>query len=114
MAEQPIAVFGSDPVSGPYSSPHPNGAADLARQSGIAPAAPSTGPTSTGRSARLVLGAPLVRLARRLGLSLEELAKDIPEDNRRRSMYPVIEQRNEDGTTVFIHPSGITDEPRTR
>ncbi len=114
MAEHPIAVHGSAPVSGPYSSPHPNGAADLARPSGIATAEPSTGPTPTGKRVRVVLGAPLVRLARRLGLSLEELAKDIPEDNRRRSMYPVIEQRNEDGTTSFIHPSGITDAPRSR
>jgi hypothetical protein len=51
----------------------------------------------------------LVRLARRLGRDPDELAAELSDDTLRRTANPVIEERTEDGKTIFKHPTGIVE-----
>lgn len=53
------------------------------------------------------MAAQLLRLARRLGVDPDSLATKIPADTIRRLKYPVIEQREKDGTRTFEHDLGI-------
>lgn len=55
------------------------------------------------------LSATVIRLARRLGKTPEEVAAQIPEDTLRRTKYPVIETVNKDGTRSFEHDLGIQE-----
>lgn len=59
------------------------------------------------------LSAQLVRLARRIGRPVEELAAKIPEDTLRRLKYPVRESENEDGSRTFEHDLGIVEARRS-
>lgn len=69
------------------------------------------GPGRTAsRTVRNVSG-QLMRLAQRLGVDPDELAKKIPADTVRRTKYPVIEVVNEDGTRSFKHDIGVTEGP---
>jgi len=61
-------------------------------------------------SSDAVMAAPLVRLARRLDRSPEELARRIPKDTIRRLKYPVLEYPGDvPGSTRFEHDLGISD-----
>lgn len=42
----------------------------------------------------------------------QKLAERIPEDTLRRLKYPMIEQREDDGTSSFIHDKGIVEAGR--
>lgn len=57
--------------------------------------------------------AQIQALAARLGLDAEELAKKIPEDTIRRLKYPMIEQTDDEGRSVFKHDIGIVTDVRT-
>lgn len=52
----------------------------------------------------------LDRLARRLKTSPEALARGIPIDTLRRLKYPVVEVPQPDGTTLYRHDLGISEE----
>lgn len=65
--------------------------------------------TQTGPRA---LSGQVLRLAKRLGRSPDELAAKIPEDTLRRTKYPVREIVNEDGTRTFKHDAGIVAGPK--
>lgn len=52
------------------------------------------------------------RLAASLGRDPDELAKKIDPDVIRRTKFPVIEERLEDGTIKFKHDPGIIEGPR--
>lgn len=54
------------------------------------------------------------RVARRLGKKPDDMAAEIPKDTLRRLKYPVLEQRNPDGTRSFQHDLGISDGPISR
>ena len=56
--------------------------------------------------------AQVQRLERRLGRKPDELAEEIPADTIRRTKYPVLEQRNPDGTRTFEHDLGIKADGR--
>jgi len=66
-------------------------------------------PAKKRASSTASMAVPLLRLARRLGRSPEELARRIPPDTIRRLKYPYIEQPQPDGTTVFKHDLGIEE-----
>ena len=53
------------------------------------------------------MAAQILRLARRLGKSPDEIAENLPDDTIRRLKYPVLEQRGRDGTRSFEHDLGI-------
>ncbi len=53
----------------------------------------------------------VARLARRLGDNPTDLASKIDPDVMRRTRYPVLEVKNEDGTTTFVADPGIIDGP---
>jgi hypothetical protein len=55
----------------------------------------------------------VTRLARRLDVDADELASKIPPETLRRTRYPLIERRMEDGTTVFNHDLGIVEAPQS-
>jgi hypothetical protein len=59
------------------------------------------------------MSATVQRLAKRLGVPADELAKTIPADTLRRTKFPVTEQDNEDGTTSFTHPTQVIVAPRS-
>lgn len=61
----------------------------------------------TGKKPARQMNQSVLRLADRLGVDADELAKRIPEDTLRRTKYPVIEHVNEDGTRSFDHDAGI-------
>ncbi len=50
------------------------------------------------------------QLAAVLGFDSEQMAKRIPEDTLRRLKFPLVEQRQPDGTVAFQHDKGITNE----
>lgn len=56
----------------------------------------------------------LVRLAMRLGLNTNTVAVRIPPETVRRTKYPVFEEPQADGTTVYRHPTQIIEGPRSR
>ena len=60
-------------------------------------------------TARIVMSGLVLRLALRLGVSPEELAKRIPEDTVRRTKFPVQEHLISDGSIEFEHPPGIIE-----
>jgi len=64
-------------------------------------------------SSKAVMAAPLLRLARRLNRSPEELARRIPADTIRRLKYPVLEFDEGGGKTRFEHDLGIEDGRRS-
>jgi hypothetical protein len=82
---------------------------DLGRQiaTGVVAALPRG--SRTGPQERKSPGAALVRLASRLGVSVEKLVANIPSDTVRRTRYPVREQPQPDGTTLYEHDLGIVE-----
>ena len=58
---------------------------------------------------RRALSGQVVRLAKRLGKTPEEIAETIPEDTLRRTKFPVIEVLNEDGTRTYKHDEGVSE-----
>jgi hypothetical protein len=59
------------------------------------------------------MAGPLLRLARRLGRSPEELASHYPPDTLRRLKYPVLERPGPAGSTVYEHDLGISEGVRS-
>lgn len=51
--------------------------------------------------------AQIVRLANRLGVDADELAKKIPADTLRRTRFPMIEEKLPDGRRTFKDDPGI-------
>lgn len=89
---------------------HPEANRALEADGSIEPVRPSA--TSQGvRSAappKTVLSAQVVALAKRLGLSTDEIVARIPEDTRRRTKYPV--RIADDGPGLsFEHDIGIVE-----
>lgn len=72
---------------------------------------PERGPRAS-KTAQREMSAQLQRLAARLGVSADKLAKKYPEDTIRRTKYGVLEQVNEDGTRTFKHDPGIAEGAR--
>jgi hypothetical protein len=66
-------------------------------------------PKKERASSLATMAAPLQRLSRRLGRSPEELARRIPPDTLRRLKYPVLEEPQPDGSTIFKHDLGIEE-----
>lgn len=60
-------------------------------------------------TARTVLSAHIQRLARKLGVSAEDLASRIPDDTIRRTKYPVTEKVQPDGSTIFEAPPTVQE-----
>jgi len=60
-------------------------------------------------SSSATMAAPLLRIARRLGKSPEELARTIPPDTIRRLKYPVREYAEPGGKTRYEHDIGIDE-----
>lgn len=58
------------------------------------------------------MAAQIQRIARRLGKKPEDLAGKVSADTVRRLKYPVLEQRNPDGTRTFEHDLGIKTDGR--
>ena len=81
---------------------------DQAKRSGTERAAHGAPGSRIGRRA---LSSHVLRLAKRLGKTPEEIAERIPEDTLRRSKYPVLEIVNEDGTRTYKHDSGVSEDP---
>lgn len=79
---------------------------DPARPSEIAPA------ERRRAGSRTAMSGLVQRLARSLGRDPDELAAQIDPDLIRRTKYPVIEIRNEDGTTTFKEDPGILEGAR--
>lgn len=78
------------------------------------PARPS-GTSGAGRTragSRTAMSGIVQRLAVKLGKDPSELAKQIDPDVIRRTKFPVIEERLEDGTIRFKHDPGIIEGPR--
>lgn len=61
----------------------------------------------------LPLSAPLVRLARRLGRRPTDMALSIPQDTIRRTMYPVIEEHDEQGRVSYRDAPQVIESPRS-
>jgi len=62
--------------------------------------------------AQRVVPAVLMRLADRLGVEPDTITKKIPAETLRRAQYPVLEERTEDGKTLYKEPSGIIEGSR--
>lgn len=62
-------------------------------------------PDSEQTSSRVLrkMSGAVLRLARRMGADADELAKKYPDDTLRRTKYPVVEERQEDGTILYKH-----------
>ena len=71
----------------------------------------ATAPLAPGE--RRQMSAQVQRLARRLGVDPDDLARKIPPDTLRRTKYPVLEIVNEDGTRTFKHDLGIEEATRS-
>lgn len=71
----------------------------------------SPGPGAT--ASRTAQSAHVQALAAKLSVPAEWLAERIPEDTLRRLKYPVIEQTDENGLSVFKHDIGIITDART-
>lgn len=63
-------------------------------------------------ASRTSQAARVQQLAAKLGLDAEALAKRIPEDTLRRLKYPVVEQEDGEGRSVFKHDRGIVNDVR--
>ncbi len=85
------------------------GSSDRARLEETVKAAQGPGGSRTGKIGSSQL---LVRLASRLGISTQTLAVRIPEETVRKTKYPVYEDKQADGSTVYRHPVHITEGPR--
>lgn len=73
----------------------------------------ATAPAERRRAvSRTAMSGIVQRLARALGKDPEELAKQIDPDTIRRTKFPVIEERLEDGKIVFKHDPGIIEARR--
>lgn len=68
------------------------------------------GRTRAGK--RTAMSGLVQRLAASLGRDAEELAKQIDPETIRKTKYPVIEERLEDGTIRFKHDPGIIEGAR--
>lgn len=66
-----------------------------------------------GPPARRVLAGQVLRLAKRLGVDPDVLARRYPPDTVRRLKYPVLEAVNADGTRTFKHDPGIEEALRS-
>jgi hypothetical protein len=64
-------------------------------------------------TARRRMSAQVQRLAKRLQRDPDELAKQISDDTLRRTKFPVIEEKTEDGKRKFRHDPGIIEGPRS-
>lgn len=82
------------------------GSSDPARQPATAPA------DRTRAGSRTAMSGIVQRLAKALGKDPEEIAKQIDPDTIRRTKFPVIEERLEDGKILFKHDPGIIEGPR--
>ncbi len=69
-------------------------------------------PGRTRAGGRTAMSGIVQRLALALGKDSEELAAQIDPDVIRRTKFPVLEIRNEDGTTSFKEDPGIIEGPR--
>jgi hypothetical protein len=81
------------------------------RREEIVRAARKEGERQTGQ---IGSSASLVRLANRLGVSIETLAIRLSSDTVRRCKYPVIEETHEDGTVSYKHPIQVLEGPLSR
>lgn len=79
-------------------------------EAGVESSAPVK-PRATDRPVR-VMSAQIQRIAKRLHVDPDELARKIPEDTLRRTKYGVIEIENEDGTRSFKHDPGVETDRR--
>jgi hypothetical protein len=61
------------------------------------------------RTERRVMSAQVLRLAKRLDVDADELAKKFSPDTVRRTKYPVLEQVDEQGRRVFKHDPQIEE-----
>lgn len=61
---------------------------------------------------RREMSSEIQRLAKRLGKDPDKLASGVPADTVRRTKYPVIEQKTEDGKRIFKHDYGIVNDAR--
>lgn len=82
------------------------GSSDPARPSATAD------PVRPRGAAKTAMSGLVQRLALSLGKDPAELASKIDPDTIRRTKFPVIEERLEDGTIKFKHDPGIIEGPR--
>lgn len=98
---------GTDQVSGRYSSPPGTRVVGKERPVGTGRAALT--PTASRIAKTESAGPALVRAADRLGKTVDELTRNIPPDTLRRTRYPVREQAQPDGTTLYEHDLGVVE-----
>ena len=87
---------------------------EMASRSYTGPARPSEtdAPAPTRAGKRTAMSGLVQKLARSLGRDPEELAAQIDPDTIRRTKFPVLELRDEDGKTTFKQDPGIIEGPR--
>jgi hypothetical protein len=90
-----------NPKANAWLNPSDKGRPNVTGLAGLGASASPTG--------RRGLSATVVRLAKRLGKSPEELTDNIPADTLRRLKYPVLEIVNPDGTRTFKRDLGVSE-----
>lgn len=98
---------GTDQARGHYRSPPGTKLAVPERQ--IATGAVAHGATVSPTDRTVSPGPALVRVADRLHVPVEEFTRNIPSDTLRRTRYPVKEQPQPDGSTLYEHDLGIVE-----
>lgn len=100
---------GTDQARGHSIYPPTPRSEDLARpiETGMVAAQPRV--SGTPKSVVKSPGAALVRVAKRLGVSTEQLVGSIPDDTLRRTRYPVREIPLPDGSVQYEHDLGIVE-----
>lgn len=88
-----------------------NGRSDQARLREIVRQARGEGGSAT---AILATSPLLVRLASKLGVTVNELAMRLTGDTIRRTKYPVLEVPQKDGSTIYLHDHQVYDGPQSR
>ena len=104
-----MTEHGSEAVSGRSIYPPQPRSEDLGRQIATGVVGHTPRGSATSQREERNPGAALLRLARRLGVSPEQLVQNIAADTLRRTRYPVREQPQPDGTTRYEHDLGIVE-----